>query len=177
MKTIRNLLLFVGTALFLAACGTGGNGGGDDAQEGTLRFALNGVDRAAVEVFSGDTSVFDDVVDDGDTTDLAAGDYRVVGGAVSGYNAPSAVNVTVVAGETVTATLNYTADGADNGDNGDGGDTDPVTDPGLYVSLNPFSVRDADTTITVTDYDSGDVVAASSGAGDLFYPLEKEGLY
>ena len=28
MKRIKHLLLFVGTALFLAACGTGGNGGG-----------------------------------------------------------------------------------------------------------------------------------------------------
>src|SRR5690625_4699037 len=191
MKTIRNLLLFVGTALFLAACGTGGNGGGDGDQNGTLRFALSGVDSAAVEVFRGSDSVFDEVVEDGDTTPLAAGDYSVVAGAVAGYEAPAAVNVTVVAGETVTATLSYTADGddngdngdngdgadnGDNGDNGDGGDTDPVTDPGLYVSLNPFSVRDADTTVTVTDFDSGDVVAASSGAGDLFYPLE-EGLY
>src|SRR5690625_3061896 len=122
MKTIRNLLLFVGTALFLAACGTGGNGGGDGDQIGTLRFALSGVDSAAVEVFRGSDSVFDEEVEDGDSTPLHAGDYSVVAGAVGRYKSPADVNVTVVAGETVTATLNYTADGADNGDNGDNGD-------------------------------------------------------
>src|SRR5690625_4242753 len=158
MKTIRNLLLFVGTALFLAACGTGGNGGGDGDQNGTLRFALSGVDSAAVEVFRGSDSVFDEVVEDGDTTTLAAGDYSVVAGAVAGYEAPAAVNVTVVAGQTATAALNYTAEGSDNGP-GDGNGEEPETEPGLYVSLNPFSVRDADTTVTVTEYASGDVVA------------------
>lgn len=174
MKRIRNLLLFVGTALFLAACGTtGDNGNGDGDQNGTLRFALNGVDSAAVEVFQGSTSVFAEDVEDGHTETLAAGNYSVVGGAVAGFDAPAAQSVTIVAGQTATVTLNYTAEGAGNGD---GNGEEPQDEPGLYVSLNPFSVRDADTTVTVTNFDDGAVVATSSGAGELFYALDA-GLY
>ena len=68
MKRIKHLLLFVGTALFLAACGTGGNGGDNGGgQDGTLRFALNGVPSAAIEVLSGSDTVFAETVEDGDS--------------------------------------------------------------------------------------------------------------
>src|SRR5690625_2525856 len=116
MKRIKHLLLFVGTALFLAACGTGGNGGDNGGgQDGTLRFALNGVPSAAVEVLSGSDTVFDDTVENGDSTTLAAGNYTVRAGAVSGFDAPAAQDVTVVAGQTVTPTLNDIAPGTDYG--------------------------------------------------------------
>src|SRR5690625_56398 len=167
MKRIKHLLLFVGTALFLAACGTGGNGGDNGGgQDGTLRFALNGVPSAAVEVLSGSDTVFDDTVENGDSTTLAAGSYSVRAGAVAGYNAPAAQNVTVVAGETVTVTLNYTAEGSDNGDNG----TDPVTEAGVHVRVFPPEAR-AGASVSVLDVD-GEVVESESGSGDVHFELD-----
>src|SRR5690625_2353828 len=170
MKRIKHLLLFVGAALFLAACGTGGNGGDNGGgQDGTLRFALNGVPSAAVEVLSGSDTVFDETVENGDSTTLAAGSSAARAGAVSGYNAPAAQNVTVVAGQTVTATLNYIAQGSDNGDNGDNG-TDPVTEAGVHVRVFPPEARSG-ATVSVLDVD-GEVVESESGKGDVHFELD-----
>ncbi len=172
MKRIKYLLLFVGTALFLAACGGGGGGNGNGDQDGTLAIALSGVANAPVVVSNASGTVVDETVSDGDTFVLASGDYTVSGGAVDGYTTPGAQNVTVDAGGTTNVTLTYTLIGGGDPDP----DPDPDADPGIYVSLNPFSVRDANTTVTVTDFDSGDVVATSSGVGSLFYELDT-GLY
>src|SRR5690554_2370439 len=106
MKRIKYLLLFVGTALFLAACGGGGNGGnGNGDQTGTLAITLDGVSSAPVVVSNASGNVVDETVADGDTFELAAGSYTVTAGEVEGYTAPGADSVTIAAGDTIGVTL------------------------------------------------------------------------
>lgn len=145
MKRIRYLLLLVGMALFLAACG-----GGSGVNNGALKITLDGVTQAPVVVTkdSDNSKAVDENVTSGATySNLAAGAYTVTAGAVTGFTTPAAQSVTIVKGKTTTVTLKYEASD---------GNGEPTIETGFQVYILPQEAL-AGATIAVVNA-AGDVV-------------------